>query len=290
MAAGRLTMRLLCGMLATLPGRPRNHKVGSSQQQMNNRPGEPNSTLAATSRPYLRGGGGDKKMATFVLVHGGWAGGWQMREVATRLRAAGHEVFTPTLTGLGERVHLASPDIDLETHIQDIVMVLEYEDLYDVILMGYSYSGLVVTAVAERVPDRLAQLVYLDAYVPRDGESLAALLGPETVGFLEQVAQAYGDGWRLPHDPPDAPRRTPQPIKPLYQVVSVANPAAARLPRTFIYCTQEKEAMGPVGAPITQAAARARADSRWRYRELDTGHIPYETAPQELAEILLELA
>lgn len=229
-------------------------------------------------------------MATFVLVHGGWAGGWQWREIATRLRAAGHDVYTPTLTGLGERVHLAHPDVDLDTHIQDILMVLEYEDLHEVILVGYSYSGMIVTAVAERVPERLAQLVYLDAFVPSDGESLATMIGPELVAILEQVAQAYGDGWRIPHDPPDAPRRTPQPIKPMYQPVTVTNPAAARLPRTFIYCTQEKEAMGPMGVPITQAAARAKADARWGYRELDSGHVPVETAPQELADILLELA
>jgi pimeloyl-ACP methyl ester carboxylesterase len=229
-------------------------------------------------------------MATFVLVHGGWAGGWQWREIATRLRAAGHDVYTPTLTGLGERVHLAHPDVDLDTHIQDILMVLEYEDLHEVILVGYSYSGMVVTAVAERAPERLAQLVYLDAFVPSDGESLATMIGPELVAILEQVAQAYGDGWRVPHDPPDAPRRTPQPVKPMYQPVTVTNPAAARLPRTFIYCTQEKEAMGPMGVPITQVAASAKADARWGYRELDSGHVPLETAPQELADILLELA
>ena len=92
-------------------------------------------------------------MATYLLVHGGCAGGWQWRAVATRLRAAGHDVYTPTLTGLGERVHLANPAIDLETHIQDILMVLDYEDLHDVILVGYSYSGMMVTAMAERAPE-----------------------------------------------------------------------------------------------------------------------------------------
>ncbi len=127
-------------------------------------------------------------MATYVLVHGGWTGGWLWRKVATHLRAAGHDVYTPTLTGLGERVHLASPDIDLETHIQDILMVLDYEELRDVILVGYSYSGMVVTAVAERAPERLAHLVYLDAFVPGDGDSLASIIGPELTAFLEQVA------------------------------------------------------------------------------------------------------
>ena len=229
-------------------------------------------------------------MTTFVLVHGGWAGGWQWREVAALLRAAGHEVFTPTLTGLGERVHLGNPEVGLDTHIRDILMVLEYEALHDVILVGYSYSGMVITGVAELAPERISQLIYLDAFVPQDGQSMLEMLGPDVAAFIQQMAQAYGDGWRIPHDPPDAPRRTPHPLKTGQQPVSVKNPAAAVLPRTFIYCTQEKEAMGPLGFPITQAAERARADARWRYRELDTGHSPWETAPRELADLLLELA
>jgi pimeloyl-ACP methyl ester carboxylesterase len=229
-------------------------------------------------------------VATYLLVHGAYSGGWQMRNVAARLSKAGHDVFRPTLTGMGERVHLANPSIDLETHIQDILMVLEYEDLYEVILVGYSYSGMIVTAVADRVPQRLAQLVYIDAYVPRNGESLAMLFGPEIVGFLEQAAQAYGDGWRIPPDPLDEPRKTPQPTRPGYQPVTLTNPAAARLPRTFIYCKQDKEDMGPMGQPITQAAARARTDPAWRYREIDTGHVPWDTAPDTLAAALLDLA
>src|SRR5579871_2677956 len=111
------------------------------------------------------------EMATFVLVHGGWDGGWAWRAIANDLRAAGHEVFTPTMTGSGERVHLASPAIDLSTHVTDIANVLRYEDLYDVILVGSSYGGIVITGVAEVVPERLRQLVYLDAFVPQDGQS-----------------------------------------------------------------------------------------------------------------------
>src|SRR5690242_2869175 len=107
-------------------------------------------------------------MATYVLVPGAWLGGWCWQRVTPLLRAAGHEVYTPTLTGLGERVHLGSPETDLDTHIQDIVNVLVYEDLRDVVLLGHSYSGMVVTGVADRVPDRLSQLVYLDAIVPND--------------------------------------------------------------------------------------------------------------------------
>ena len=191
------------------------------------------------------------------------------------------------MTGLGERVHLAHSEIGLDTHIQDILMVLEYEALHEVILVGHSYGGMVITGVAERVAERLAQLVYVDAFVPRDGESLAAMIGPETTAVMVQAAQVYGDGWRIPHDPPDAPW-TPQPLKTGLQAVTIANPAAALLPRTFIYCNQEKDAMGPMGIPITQAAARARGDARWRYHELNTGHVPMETAPEELVTVLLE--
>src|SRR5438094_6338595 len=131
-------------------------------------------------------------MTTFVLLHGATTGGWQMRAVADRLRAAGHAVFTPTLTGLGERSHLLGPAIDLTTHIQDVVGVLVYEDLHDVILLGKSYSGIVITGVAERAPERLRHLVYLDALVPRDGQSFLDMAGLETAGKIRADVEARG--------------------------------------------------------------------------------------------------
>jgi pimeloyl-ACP methyl ester carboxylesterase len=230
-----------------------------------------------------------ERRSTFVLVHGGWAGGWVWREVASHLRAAGHEVFTPTLTGLGERVHLATPETDLATHIQDILGVLEYEDLREVILVGHSFGGMVITGVAERVPERLAHLVYLDALVPEDGQSLADILGPEIRARLEGAAQAYGDGWRVPHDPPDTPRMTPHPLRTGVQALAVKNPAAKALPRTFIYCAEGKEEMA-TGFAITGAAQRAKADGSWRYLELPTRHVPMETEPLELAAALQGIA
>src|SRR5262245_30690572 len=118
-------------------------------------------------------------MTSLVLVHGGWEAGWCWRKVVPLLRDAGHEVFAPTLTGLGERKHLASPEVGLDTHVQDIVGVLESEELDEVILVGHSYGGMVIAGVAERVPERLAQLVYLDAFVPEDGQSTLDLLPPE---------------------------------------------------------------------------------------------------------------
>src|SRR4051812_14926460 len=118
-------------------------------------------------------------MATFVLVHGGWDGAWAWRSIARELQMAGHEVFTPTLTGSGERVHLASPEIDLNTHILDVSNVLHYEKLEDIILVGYSYGGMVVTGVAEQMPERLRQIIYLDAFVPQNGLSVADFFLPE---------------------------------------------------------------------------------------------------------------
>jgi len=181
------------------------------------------------------------------------------------------------------------------THIQDVVNVLEYEDLRGVILLGYSFSGMVVMGAAERVPERIRLLVFPDAFVPEDGQSLGDLVGPELAVAFTQVGQTYGYGWLLPHDPPDAPRRTPQPLKPLLQAVSVGNPRAADIPRTYIYCTDKKAetkdnpVWAAVMAIIRQTAARAQR-AGWQYRELNSGHSPWETAPRELADLLGEVA
>ncbi len=230
-------------------------------------------------------------MATFVLCHGGWAGGWQWREVVVLLRASGHEVFTPTLTGLGERSHLANPEVNLDTHINDILGVFEYEELYDVILVGYSYSGMVITGVAELIAERIAHLVYFDAYVPRDGQSFIDILGSEMESYMKKAIKTHGNGWLMPYAFPDPPpKRTPQPINTGLQSISINNPAAAILPRTFIYCTDDKESMGLFGVPITHMAGEAKVDEDWGYHELNTGHeIPTETFLQEFVTLLLGL-
>ena len=144
-------------------------------------------------------------MATFVVAHGAWSAGWAWKKMRPLMAARGHMLFTPTHTGLGERAHLAHPDIDLESHIAHIVAVLEYEDLRDVILIGHSYGGMVATGVADRAPDRLAALVYLDAFAPRNGESVFDILPPQT---RDQRRTAVGhDGWQIPPGPmpPDTP-------------------------------------------------------------------------------------
>jgi pimeloyl-ACP methyl ester carboxylesterase len=146
-------------------------------------------------------------MTTFVLVHGGWHGGWCWRRVAPLLRAAGHEVHTPTLSGLGERAHLAGPDTGLATHVEDVVARLEMEDLHDVVLVGHSSGGAIITGVAQRAAECLAALVYLDAFMPRPGESVLDLLRPEwrdhflaAVDGNNRVAldwDAAMDGWAI---------------------------------------------------------------------------------------------
>jgi pimeloyl-ACP methyl ester carboxylesterase len=150
-------------------------------------------------------------MATFVIVHGAWSGGHAWRWVRPLLRSAGHEVFTPALTGLGERSHLASAQVDLETHVRDVVAVLEYEDLREVVLVGHSYGGMVISGVADRVPERLVQLVYLDAEVPMDGQSELDLLPPQERAGYEEAARSKGQGWQIP---PPLPEPLPDDLDP----------------------------------------------------------------------------
>ena len=236
-------------------------------------------------------------MATYVLIHGGWHGGWCWKKVTPLLRAAGHEVFAPTLTGLGERVHLLTPAVGLETHVEDVLGVMHYEDLQQVVLVGHSYGGMVITGVADRAADRLAHLVYLDAFVPRDGQCLLDLIPPERAAAMREQAKTSGDGWRVsPLGPVErfgvtaeadrrwaSPKLGDQPRLTFEQPVRCASAAGAALPRTFIRCTEH------AGSGFSATfAERVRADTSWRYREVGTGHDAMITAPRELADLLLE--
>jgi pimeloyl-ACP methyl ester carboxylesterase len=238
-------------------------------------------------------------MAVFVLVHGGFHGGWCWRRVVAYLRAAGHEVYTPTLTGLGERAHLAMPTTGLDTHIRDVLGVLEFEDLRDVILVGHSMAGMVITGVAERDSSRVGHLVYLDADVPRDGESSLdcnGLRGDAREAFL---ARADGNGLLRPRyreqpwgitDARDATwvisKMTPHPIKAFSDPLRVTDAERFAGRRTFVLCSEGKDG----GSAEVQTAARVRSESGWSYRELATGHDAMVTMPRELSELLLELA
>src|SRR3569832_311634 len=186
----------------------------------------------------------------FVLVHGAWHGGWCWKRVSLLLRALGHEVFTPTLTGLGERQHLMSPEVGLDTHIKDVLGVLEYEDLREVILVGHSYAGMVIACAAEKAAERIAHLVYLDAFVPADGKSLADYQPPEILQLFQESSQKDGEGFRLPCViPAEAfgvtaendlawvrPRLNPHPHKNKHNTEQQTKPKTTQKPQTYIYC------------------------------------------------------
>jgi pimeloyl-ACP methyl ester carboxylesterase len=146
-------------------------------------------------------------VTTFVVAHGAWSSAWAWKKMRPLLRGAGHELWTPTYTGLGERAHLASPAVDLDTHIADVIGVLDMEDLRDIVLIGHSYGGMVATGVMDRARDRIAQVVYLDAFVPRDGQCLLDLQAAEVRDRMRELARTSGEGWRLPPNPmpPDTP-------------------------------------------------------------------------------------
>jgi pimeloyl-ACP methyl ester carboxylesterase len=229
-------------------------------------------------------------MAIYVCVHGGFFGGWIWRTVANMMHAEGHEVFTPTLTGLGERAHLANPQVDLNTHIQDIIGVLECEDLQDVILVGHSYGSMVVTGVAERSPERLTRLVYLDTAIPQDGQSWTDLFGSEVVKLWTDIANKHGDGWRLPLIS-DPPRIQPHPLKTVLDPLTVKNPMAAKIPRAYIRCTiKPKDSPVAVCWPALDKASENARKQGWWYRELPADHGVMLEMPRELADLLLELA
>ena len=236
-------------------------------------------------------------MATYVLVHGAGHGGWCYQRVARLLRAEGHEVHTPTLTGLGERVHLLTPDVGLETHIADVVALLEHEDLTDVILAGHSYGGIVITGAADRASDRIAQLVYLDAAILYDGESLAGVT-PAIALMREKAKVVNGIELVLWPDDPVAhsiygvtdeadwawmrARLHPHPWRAFTDKLQLTNPAAvAALPRTLINCPSTLEKR--VGESLERYL---KGDRIW---EIDTGHDLMITEPEKTAQMLLRL-
>jgi len=235
-------------------------------------------------------------MATFVLVHGAWGGSFGWRKVRQLLAAQGHEVFTPSLTGIGERAHLTSPQVNLSLHVQDVVNAVWYEDLCDITLVGYSYGGMVVTGALDHLGERVKHLVYLDAFLPSDGQSLEALLGREA-----PLPESFpGDEWlreapaRDFDDPADAdfaaPRRVRHPAGCFTEPVRLRTPLEDRgISLTYIKATGEPRPEAG-GGPFWVAADRTRDDPRWRYREIATNHMIPFNRPQELVDILNEVA
>ena len=233
---------------------------------------------------------------TYVLLHGAWHGGWCWKRVAPVLRAAGHEVYTPTQTGLGERSHLLTPDVNLETFAQDLINVLVWEDLRDVILVGHSFAGNAITAAADRVPDRIGHLVYLDALIPQSGKSIFSLLPPDVVQGRRDLAQKTSGGLTIPvpsadklgvFDADDADwlmrQCTPHPMATYEDALTFKNPPGNGLPTTYIAVT-------PHYAPTTSSRDYAKTRTDWTYLEIEAGHDAMVTSPESLNRVLLNIA
>jgi len=241
-------------------------------------------------------------MSTFLLVHGAWHSGRAWERVAPLLESAGHRVVAPSLTGYGDKAHLLGPEVGLDTHVADIVTLINDEELSEVVLVGHSYAGMVISGVANQVPDRIGHLVYLDAMVPEDGES-AIDVQPMSQQLIDLAAKS-GDGWRIPPlperpapfglfgvtDPADvAWLRTmlsDQPVRCLQQPVRLDNPAVNAIPRTHIHCVGATPA-GITRRPVSATQPNGSPAQVW---ELPTGHDCMITMPVELSDLLFKLS
>jgi pimeloyl-ACP methyl ester carboxylesterase len=234
----------------------------------------------------------DRRASTYVLVHGAWHGGWCWSKVAAILRGRGHTVFTPTQTGLGERSHLLSGSIDLDVFITDVVNVLRWEDLTDVVLVGHSFGGNVVSGVADRLPERICRLIYLDAATLENGQSAFSLLPAEIVAARTEAARETSGGLSIPPPPPSEfgigdpgqavwvrERLTPHPLATYTSPLSLANAVGNGLPVTYVVCTD------PIYEPAEASRRWVRA-AGWRTVEIATGHDAMVIAPDRLADLL----
>ncbi|GAA1642146.1 alpha/beta fold hydrolase [Actinoplanes couchii] len=239
-------------------------------------------------------------MSTYVLVHGAWNSGEAWSRVVPLLTAAGHRVLAPSLTGHGDTAHLLGPDVDLDTHVADVVNLIVDADLTEVILVGHSYAGMVVTSVLNEIPDRIGHLVYLDAMIPEHGESALDVI-PMTQFLIDQAA-GTNNPWRIPPlpemplpaglfgvtDPADqAWLRTmlsDEAVRCFQQPARLDNPDSTRIARTHIECTVGAP---PNRRPVPPVQPDGTPAQVW---ELPTGHDCMITMPTELAALLLKLA
>lgn len=250
-------------------------------------------SAACATTGGTEGAGSGKK--TYVLLHGAWHGGWCWKRVEEPLRAAGHRVFTPTQTGVGERSHLLSKNVTLDTFVTDLVNVLEWNDLNDVVLVGHSFGGIGITGAAARVPQRIRHLVYLDSLILQDGQSPFSVIPPEVAAARRKLAQEFSGGLSMPvpdpkafgvTDPQDTAwlkaKCTPHPLSTYEDVFKLKGPVGNGLPATYI-------AVKPDYAPLAASRAFAKGQSGWRYLEIDAGHDAMVTSPRALTEILLSV-
>ena len=230
---------------------------------------------------------------TFLVCHGAWSAGWAWKKMHPLMQAAGHRLVTPTYTGLGERAHLAHPAINLNTHIEDMLNVIKYEDLSDIVLIGHSYGGMVATGVADRARDKVRQLIYIDAFVPQDGQSLLDL-NEAAQARMRELAKT-GDGWRVPPNPtpPDtlpadvewlSTRRVDMPIQ-CFETKLKLQGGPLTLPRSYIYATRITPA-----DTFGRFAKMTKDDPAWGYYEIDASHSPNVTAPEALMALLQKIA
>ncbi|WP_129717329.1 alpha/beta fold hydrolase [Pedobacter sp. SYP-B3415] len=221
-----------------------------------------------------------RQKPSLVIVHGAWGGSWSFRKTDSILRQQGINVYRANLTGQGERVHLSSKDIDLDTHIKDVVNLILYEDLHHVILVGHSYGGMVITGVADSIPDRIAKLVYLDAFAPNDGDNALTVHGGKVPGQVKSQ-EFMVPVWVKENQPP--PKDVPQSSKTFLQPVRRRNPAALKLPATYILTVDP----GRTASADSFYPSSQRAKSRgWKVIEMSADHNPQMTAPGKLAEFI----
>ncbi len=219
---------------------------------------------------------------TIVIVHGAWGGSWAWRKVDAMLREKGFNVYRPQLTGLGERVHLSRPDIGLSTHIDDVVNTILFEDLHNIILVGHSYGGMVITGVADRVPDRIRRLVYLDAFVPNDGESAMTLVGAHADWLKNMIKGDYiVPAWVKADQPP--PKDVPQPVKTFTETIALKNKAGFKVPAIYILTVEAGKE--PKDDDFWSQAQRAK-ERGWPVLQLTADHNAEWSAPEALVEML----
>src|SRR5919205_1150033 len=245
--------------------------------------------LASAAIPAAAQAPGGAK--TYVLLHGAWHGGWCWRPVADALRAQGHWVFTPTQTGVGERKHLLSREITLDSFVTDLANVIEAEDLQDIILVGHSFGGLAISGVADRMPERIRHLVYLDSLILEGGQSPFGVLPPEVVASRRKLVEEQGNGiaipappvtaFGIPEDHPSAAwvRRhlTPHPVGTYESPLKLTKPVGNGRPRTYIQC------VNPVYAPLEPVRQWVKRQQGWAWKEIAAGHDAMVTNPAELA-------
>jgi pimeloyl-ACP methyl ester carboxylesterase len=235
-------------------------------------------------------------MSTFVLVHGAFHGGWCYKRVRQMLRKAGHEVYTPTLTGLGERSHLMSPAVNLDTHVQDIVNVIRWEELSDIVLCGHSYGGMVITGVADKIPEKIRALVYLDAYVPGDGESAMDHMEPHMKAQIRDDAKQSGEGYLVSPIPAEVFKVNQNdaawvnqmcvqhPLVCLEQKIALTGASTEVEKHLYVLATNWGS---PPVSPFIAIAGRLKQDPSWKVLSLPCGHDVMIDLPKEIAEILI---